>query len=613
MGSSEYRVALPNQPHARAEESTFAAVKHKTYDYVIVGGGLTGLVVGNRLSENKRKSVLVIENGYIDDRPVATIPYGVNLDSSDLRYPMMSAPEPFLHNTSYTVFAGNAVGGGSIVNGMLFDRGSNADYDSWEKLGNPGWGWNGMAKYFKKSSHFTPPLDPAAVQEFGLTYDASAYGNGPVQSHLTSFQYPDIKAIFASYRAEDIPMPREGFSDPIGAYWIPSDINTKNWTRCSAREAYYDPASIRSNFKLLTGTRVNKILFGSHGRKKLVAKGVQMVSRADNSVAKVYARNEVILAAGGIFTPQLLMLSGIGPKDILTAAKIPVKQDTPAVGANFQDHPQNAMSFTLTNTSFPDPGTFRANATFTAEAKAQFDKDRTGPYTFARGSAAAFLTFKQYSANYRRITAKIFQQDPLKYLPERYSREKSLLAGFMKQREILIGHFLGNQAAIGEGLIHAWGRSTLALQKPLSRGTLTLNTTNPEGFPVVLWNTIMNPFDADVFCEMVRWNRVHWARKELSQFHPIEAFPGAQYKTNEEIIEQSITSGILTPTFAHTSGGASMMPRKLGGVVDSDLLVYGVEKLSIVDASILPLIPSTHLQATMYAVAEKAADIIKGR
>lgn len=516
-----------------------------------------------------------------------------------------------MNNLTFPVRVGNVVGGGSIVNGMLFDRGSNADYDAWEELGNEGWGWSGLGKYFKKSTHFTPPSE-AAVKEFGLTYDASAYGNGPVQTHLTSYQYPDIKTIFNSYRAEGIPMPIEGFADPIGAYWCPSDIDNRTATRSSSRAAYYDPAANRTTLKLLTGTRVNQIIIDNdHG--KLIAKGVQMVSRADNTVTKAYARKEVILAAGGVFTPQILMLSGIGPKDILTAAKITVKQDTPAVGANFQDHAPLAMTFNLTNASFPDPSTLLANATFNAESAARYAKDRSGPYSVARGSAASFLTFKQYSAKYKNITAKISQQDAAKYLPERYGKNKALLAGFKKQRDILVNRFLGDEAAVGEGPIQSWGHSTVALQKPLSRGTLTLNTTNPEAVPVVTWNTLMNPIDSEVLCEMVRWNRKHWAQKELSKFSPVENQPGAQYTTNEEIMSQSIKTGIFTPTFAHTSGGCSMMPKELGGCVSDQLLVYGVENLSVVDASILPLIPATHLQATMYAVSEKAADIIKGR
>ncbi|CAG8952337.1 hypothetical protein HYFRA_00001083 [Hymenoscyphus fraxineus] len=604
-----FSAALPHRPQFR--EADFASAVNQTYDYIIVGGGLAGLVVANRLTEQKDKTVLVVENGYLNDQPIATVPYYVNVLNPDNLYPIISAPEAYMNNLTFPVPVGNVVGGGSIVNGMFFDRGSNADYDAWEELGNEGWGWSGLERYFKKSTHFTPPSE-AATKEFGLTYDASAYGNGPVQTHLTSYQYPDIKTIFNSYRAEGIPMPIEGFADPVGAYWCPSDIDNRTATRSSSRAAYYDAAANRTNLRLLIGTRVNQILI-ENDNGKLIAKGVQMVSRANNAVATAYARNEVILAAGAVFTPQILMLSGIGPKDILIAANITVKQDTPAVGSNFQDHTPLAMSFNLTNTTFPDPSSLSTNTTFNAESAAQYARDRSGPYSVARGSAASFLTFKTYSKNYKNITARITQQDATRYLPERYSKNKALLSGFRKQREILVNQFLGDAAAIGEGTIQSGGHCVVALQKPLSRGTITLNTTHPESAPVVSWNSLMNPIDREVLCEMVRWNRVHWARKELSMFSPVENQPGAQYTTNEEIISESVRSGVLTPTFAHMSGGCSMMPRELGGCVSDKLLVYGVERLSVVDASILPLIPATHLQATMYAVAEKAADIIKGR
>ena len=122
-----------------------------------------------------------------------------------------------------------------------------------------------------------------------------------------------------------------------------------------------------------------------------------------------------------------------------------------------------------------------------------------------------------------------------------------------------------------------------------------------------------NPVDADVMVTLTRYNHAHWASKELAQYEPVETAPGPQYQTNEEIIQGGITSGSLQPTFAHPSDGCSMMPEELGRCVSNKLLVYEVKGLSVVDASIIPMIPATHLQATMYAVAEKAADIIKKR
>ena len=501
------------------------------------------------------------------------------------------------------------------MNSMLFDRGTDSDYDSWEQLGNKGWGWEGLKPYFKKSTHYTPP-SASSIKEFNITFDASAYGNGPAQVAIPSFQYPDIKPIFDSFRAEDIPWSDEGFLSPIGAFWTPNSYDNATGTRSHARKTYYDPVKARSNLKLLTGTRVNKILLENHGygsNSGLVAKGVRMASRENGAVAEVYAKKEVILAAGGVFTPQLLQLSGIGPKEVLTAANITVKKDFPSVGSNFQDHVPVFMQFNLSNLAFPNQDALGTNASFNASSADQYAKDHGGPWTFIRSSASVFVAFKHFSSRYKSITAKISQQDAVKFLPKRYSTSSALLSGFLKQREILIGNLLSDKSTVGELPVLPSGRATVAVQKLLSRGTITLNSTHPEEFPIVQYNTLTNPIDGEILAELVRWNRAHWSRKELSRYSPVENLPGLQYQTDEEIIRGVIEKNIIQPSFSHAAGTCAMMPRNLGGCVSDELLVYDIARLSVVDASIIPLIPATHLQATMYAVAEKAADIIKQR
>jgi choline dehydrogenase-like flavoprotein len=421
-----------------------------------------------------------------------------------------------------------------------------------------------------------------------------------------------MKPIFDSWRAEEVPMPKEGFADAIGAYWTPNSVDNKTQTRSQARKSYYDPVSSRRNLKLLAGTRVTEIIIDGE-ESKLVAKGVKITSRADSSTGSVFANKEVILAAGGVLSPHLLMLSGIGPADVLSAAKVPLKRNTPAVGSNFQDHVPLYMSFNLSNVAYPNLNTPSTNETFNASAAAQYAAEREGPYTFGRCNALAMLSLAQLSPKHADITAKISkQEDPTAYLPPTYKTNAAQLAGFKKQRDVLVELYSGNASAVGEFPIQPWGRAAVAHQKPLSRGTITLNNTHPQQPPVVQWNTFQNPVDAEVLAELVRFNRRHWARPELAQYSPVENIPGAQYVTDEDIIQAGIASGQLNPTFAHPSCSCPMMPEELGGVVDSQLRVYGVRRLRIVDASIIPLIPSTHLQATMYAVAEKAADIIKG-
>jgi choline dehydrogenase-like flavoprotein len=363
----------------------------------------------------------------------------------------------------------------------------------------------------------------------------------------------------------------------------------------------------------MTNTHIDEILFKEG--KKPIASGVKYNSNVDLTTTSVYAAKEVILAAGEVFTPHLLMLSGIGPKDQLSAAGINVKKDLAAVGSNFQDHQALYMRFELSNQSIPNPDMLNTtpDPVFNATAAELYAANRTGPWTFGRGNAALFMPFKDYSSKYANITALISKQDAVAYLPERYSRNKALLKGFLAQRKILIDHYLSDDAANGEYPNQPWGRATTALQKPLSRGTLTLNTTNPSANPIVVRNAFQNPIDKMVLGELVRWNRQHWTTAPLlKRYDPVEIVPGTQYQTDDEIFDASINAAALSPTYAHSSGACALMPEELGGCVDTKLRVYGVEKLRLVDTSILPLIPAAHLQATMYAVAEMAADIIKG-
>lgn len=557
-------------------------------------------------------TVLVIENGHICDDMSTQVPVYANSLNLDLMYDIDSAPNDNIGGQSQPVYVGNVAGGGSVINGMAFDRASAADYDAWEQLGNSGWNWNSLLYYFKKSTTFTPPL-ASNVKDFGTTYDASYYGtNGPIQASFPNFEYADIKTIWAAYKGQGISMPREhAAGTAVGAFWVPTALQPKTQTRSHARNAYFDPVKSRSNLVLVTGKRVNEILFDQGLFTGLKAKGVQFVSSSDDSVKRVWARREVILAAGAVFTPQLLQLSGIGPKDVLNAAGITVKKNMPAVGANMQDHPNANAFFDIKNMAFPNPLS-GSDPTYNASAWAQYQANRTGPITQAHGSSLSFLSLQSITDKYTQIVQTIKAQNVRSFLPSVYD-DSSLLRGFTKQRDIIANLHSRSDAAAGEIPMVSFGLAVSALQRPLSRGTITLNPSDKYGNPVVQWNTFQNPVDRQILVEMVRWTRKYWARPELKTFSPFELVPGTAAQTDDEIIDALIQQDALKSSFAHMSGSCAMMPEAYGGVVGSDLAVYNVKGLSIVDASIIPLIPATHLQATMYAVAEKAADLIKAR
>ncbi|KAJ4989715.1 GMC oxidoreductase [Stagonosporopsis vannaccii] len=589
------------------ERDDVLSVKGETYDYVIVGGGLTGLVVAHRLSENRFRSVLVLETGPITEDINTIIPTLGNNINSAMQYRLDSAPDLGLANKTIPVLIGKVVGGGSVVNGMAFDRASAADYNAWERLGNPGWGWYGLLPYFKKSTTFTPPKFTG--EEFNITYDASAYGtNGPLQASFPNFEFPDVKVIWEAFRTGGYPTPKEHASgDAVGATWIPTSLNPKTQTRSDARRAYYDSVKNRSNLKLITGVEANEVLF-----EGLTANGVRFTNIDDKSVSKVYAKREVILAAGSIFTPKILQLSGIGPADVLKAAGVKVKKDLASVGANLQDHPNAELFFKTENLSTPNP-LYSSDPAQNASAWAQYHANLTGPVCQSHGSSLAFLSLQSVTSKYKSIVSSIRSQRSTDYLPAAYRSNSNLLRGFEAAKAITTELLSGTKAAAVEYPMNPFGLALTAVQRPLSRGYVTLDPKNPTGNPIVQFNTFQNPADKTMMIEAVKWLRRHWTSPVLARWSPVETVPGVAAQTDDDIIHALLEQEAITATFAHQSGTCAMLPEFYGGCVGSDLRVYGTSKLSVVDASIIPLIPATHLQATMYAVAEKAADLIKLR
>ncbi|KAF2851574.1 GMC oxidoreductase [Plenodomus tracheiphilus IPT5] len=581
-----------------------------TYDYVIVGGGVTGLVVANRLTENDNVSVLVIEAGGAYDNPNIRLPYAANypLNNSLLWSNYMSEPEPALGNKTWSVSVGQVLGGGSIVNGMMYDRASKADYDAFEQLGNNGWGWDGLYPYFKKSTELIVPPN-ATVEAFGITWNPDAYGSGPLKLGFSDFQYPDTTAYFRAFEGQGAHKAIDGNAgDAYGTSWYPNTMDPKKGERSHARNSYYEPIRERSNLKVLLETEAAEVVFD-----KLAVKGVRFTDRKTNKTSTVYASREVILAAGAINTPKLLQLSGIGPRSILEAAGIEVRYELDGVGANFQDHPYTLMAFNLSNTSSPSPGSLATNVTFNASAWEQYRTSKTGPLTNARGNSLAFIPLPQIDpTNYLTLATKVLSQDPAAHLPPIYTNSSKLLAGVAAQRKVLAGLYTNNQSGIMESPITAAGNNVLvAHEKPLSRGSITLNPLNPNGPPKILYNALSNPIDKAVLAACVRYIRRSRQTPSLARFSPIETFPGAQFTSDDEIINALVGAGSVAPTLAHPSGSCAMMGEELGGCVDERLRVYGITGLRVVDASLLPVVPSQHLQATMYAVAEKAADLIR--
>ncbi|GKT49584.1 dehydrogenase xptC [Colletotrichum spaethianum] len=566
----------------------------------------TGLFSNASSSETRhRKTVLVIEYGDFANTVNVTVPYFATYDQSAHLYNITSVPQIHLGNRTSRLRVGATVGGSSTVNGMAWDRGSVADYNAWEALGNPGWGWDTLLKYFRKSSTFAPPAQEY-VDKYGYQWSPEAYGDGPVKIGFPSWQWPEA----AQAWAEDIAIPvlKDGADgDNVGIAWLPQNSGGESATRSTSEPAYFNPVSDRLNLHLLVHHYGAAIKF--EGNQTI---GLDIDSR-DRSETKFVRSKNVILAAGAVNTPRILQLSGVGAEKLLGSLDIEVVSDLPGVGANFQDHPSIFMVYDFTNDTTLNPS-LMSNETFYNRSWAEYEANKTGPHTHAWGNKVVFTSLQDLEpVNYQSIAMAVSEQDPLHHLPQVYAENSALIEGFLQQRNVLTRQFLNSKAGVVEFTFGGAENLPIALQKPLSRGTITINSTNPDPAiaPLIDFNTISNPIDTILLTRAVSKARAFMSSPGVESLGAVELMPGPGVASDAEI-ETFMKESWLASSFDHPAGTAAMMPREWGGVVDSNLSVYGVKGLWVVDASIMPILPAAHTQATVYAVAEYAADIIKG-
>jgi len=252
------------------------------------------------------------------------------------------------------------------------------------------------------------------------------------------------------------------------------------------------------------------------------------------------------------------------------------------------------------------------NRTFYNASYAEYMVNRTGPMSMAHTNDMVFQSLQDLTPEYASVAKALEEQEAADFLPDAYSANTELMDGFLAQRAVLAKHLALPNAAVLEIPVSEPSSVTLALEKPLSRGTIMIQNTNadPRDPPVIDFGAMRNPFDMRVIVLAVQAARRYYATPSMLQLGPTELSPGPDAQSDEEI--EATVRGMISASLAHPSGTASLLPREHGGVVDPELRVYGVKGLRVVDASIIPLIPACHLQSTVYAIAEKAADIIKG-
>ncbi|ETS85579.1 hypothetical protein PFICI_03604 [Pestalotiopsis fici W106-1] len=577
------------------------------YDFIIAGAGPAGLTVADRLTEDSSVSVLVIEAGPFDQYEDNVLIPG---DYPPFQYfwpGLESEPQIGLDNISFSSVCGRVVGGGSAVNAMVYTRGGKEDYSAWVTLGNEGWAWDNMLPYFKKSENFTDP-DPTYAAQANISYADDVHGHsGPVQGSYPSYHFPGSENWWrAALDANISQAPDPNGGDNKGAFYMSSFLDPVNGTRSYARINHYDRVKdARPNYHILADTTVAKVLFNG-----TAAIGVEYLPSAGGNVSQVTATKEVLLAAGGVHTPQVLQLSGIGPRARLESLGVKVLADLPGVGQNLQDHATLTISYNFTNNVTPNQGSLDTNATYRAEQLELYEQQRLGAFTIVHplSTNIASVALCNATSDCQSIVDEIDSEDPALYLPS--DIDSTVLDGYKKQFEITLGQLNSSSSPIGQ--IH-WSTTTTAtlyFVKPLSRGTININSTNPLANPVIDWRSMTNPADLDFTLALFRKHRDIFNQPSMRELGPIELSPFGEGIQDDDDIKAVLRQQI-NPSNAHQCCTAAMLPQDLGGVVDDQLRVYGVQGLRVIDISAWPMIISAAPTATIYGQGEKIADIIK--
>ena len=525
------------------------------YDYIIVGAGSAGCVLANRLSEDSSNKVLLLETGGSDKSIFIKMPTALSIPMNTDKYAWQfhTQPEPYLDNREMHCPRGKVLGGSSSINGMVYVRGHAKDFDEWQQHGANGWDYQSCLPYFQKA------------ESFYLGENAYRGGKGPLgvnngnemQNPLyTTFIKAGVEAGYAStddYNASQ----QEGFG--------PMHMTVKNGVRSSASREYLDPVKSRSNLTVITGALAQKVILD--GKK---ATGIEY--KVNGNVQTAHAAKEVVLSAGPIGSPHILQLSGIGDKDILEKAGVEVKHHLPGVGQNLQDHLEFYFQY-------------KCKQPITLNGK-------LGLISKGMIGAKWLFTRKGLGATNHFESCAFIRSKPGVEWPD---IQYHFLPAAMRYdgRSAFAGH--GFQVHVGHN-------------KPKSRGSVTIQSANPEQPPQILFNYLQHKDDIEGFRACVRLTRDIIEQSAFDDYRDEEIQPGKHIQTDEEIdafVRQAVESAY------HPSCSCKMGEDDMA-VVNSNTQVHGIEGLRVVDSSIFPTVPNGNLNAPTIMVAEKAADIILG-
>ncbi|KAJ7206782.1 hypothetical protein GGX14DRAFT_456830 [Mycena pura] len=593
----------------------------KTFDFVIVGGGTAGLALAGRLAEWTNITVAVIEAGsngtqYEDQITIPGMSYLNGLTGTQYDWAYTTTAQASAAGETRTWPRGKGLGGSSAINGGFWCRGSSAEYDAWNTLQNGAsgaedWGWDAMQASIKKAETFTPMSDANAAT-FSVTHDSDAHGsNGPIQASYSSYQFAHLSTWIPTMVAMGLPHvldPANGTN--VGVSFVPSIINPANGSRSDSNFGYIAPYA-RTNLVILTGYQVTKINWNSTTSGSAVAGGVSFAASASATEYTVNAAKEVIISGGSIGSPQVLQLSGVGPKSLITGFGIESVVDLPGVGANLQDHLSASLDMQATDN---DTWAALKSQSLWDEQLAIWKENGTGMWTYWNEATAYPAIADLMGSDNSTWVSSLDVTTALSTSAQASSMDSTVEAGVKAQYAILSDWAASSSIGQVELIFNMLGSTAsmigiqFCIQHPFSRGYIHINSTSVFDYPEINPNYLSISYDLDVMRAALQYVRRIIATSPMSGMISSETSPGASKSADTDINSYIESSSV---TEYHPIGTNSMLPLEYGGVVNTSLVVYGTANVRVVDVSIVPLHISAHTMATAYGVAERAADLIK--
>ena len=530
--------------------------QREVFDYVVVGAGTAGCVLASRLSEDPGTRVALIEAGPMDTHPLIHIPatVGAAIGRPGINWRFMTVPQAHLAGRAIPIPRGHVVGGSGSINGMVYFRGHPSDFDDWAAAGNPGWSYQEVLPYFLRS-------------ENNDAYPDSVYHGHGGPMNVTYIKRPNPMTPAFLDAMQGLGFKRtDDFNGPTSEGYGPRQGTILKGRRVSTATAYLHPALRRANLSVLTRTRATEVLIQDRR-----AVGVSVLSAAGRR--QLGARREVIVAAGAILSPQLLMLSGIGDQDELRAAGIPLQQHLPGVGANYHDHLAVAVLMEMSNTE---------------------------SYGISwRAAPRGLVNLLEYA---------LFRSGPLaSNVFEATGFIRSLPGLSRPDVQVVFQAARRNRNAFPFPLGHGFAISIVGLY-PKSRGRVRLASKDPQAAPLVDPQLLSHPDDVDTMLRGLKIGRQVTRAAAFARYRALEVQPGTEVTDDARLIEYVRRAA---GTVHHPCGSCRMGPDATA-VVDERLCVRGIESLRVADASVFPRLVGGNTNAAVVMIAEKAADMIRG-